>query len=221
MTVRWVTMKHEDIWRALDALAAENGLSASGLARRAGLDPTAFNPSKRRTADGRTRWFSTETLAKVLHATGLRLGDFSILIDGARAIPSSQSQLRRSIPLIGLAQAGSSGYFDDGGYPAGAGWDEVNSLEIGDPSAYALEISGDSMEPVYRDGDMIVVSPNAPIRRGDRVVTRTIAGEVLAKQLVRRSARRIELRSLNPEHSDRIFDLQEIAWVQRIIWASQ
>ena len=63
-------MKHDDIWRALDTLAAENGLSASGLARRAGLDPTTFNPSKRRMQDGRARWPSTESVAKVLDATG-------------------------------------------------------------------------------------------------------------------------------------------------------
>ncbi len=214
-------MKHDDIWRALDALAAENGLSPSGLARRAGLDPTAFNPSKRRMGNGHFRWFSMETLAKVLDATGMRMGDFAALVEGARALPSGHAATRRSIPLIGLAQAGSAGFFDDGGYPAGGAWDEVSPPEVGDPNAYALEISGESMEPVYRDGDMVVVSPNAPIRRGDRVVTRTLAGEVMAKQLVRRSARRVELRSLNPAHPDRSFDLAEVAWVHRIVWASQ
>jgi len=74
---------------------------------------------------------------------------------------------------------------------------------------------------VFRDGDMVVISPAAPIRRGDRVVARTIGGEVMAKQLARRSAKRIELKSLNPEHRDRSFDLTEVAWVHRIIWASQ
>jgi phage repressor protein C with HTH and peptisase S24 domain len=77
------------------------------------------------------------------------------------------------------------------------------------------------MEPVFRDGDTVIVSPGAPIRRGDRVVVRTLEGEVMAKQLARRSARRIELRSLNPEHTDRSFDLTEITWVHRIVWASQ
>ena len=84
-----------------------------------------------------------------------------------------------------------------------------------------LEISGESMEPVFRDGDLVIVSPAAPIRRGDRVVVRTAAGEVMAKQLARRSARRIELRSLNPAHPDYSFDLAEVAWMHRIVWASQ
>ena len=216
-------MKHDDIWRALDTLAAENGLSASGLARRSGLDATTFNPSKRYMPDGRARWPSTESIAKVLDATGASLEVFTALVTGARAIPAaspSRPQSRR-IPLIGLAQAGGDGFFDDAGYPVGGSWDEVSLPEIADGNAYALEISGESMEPVFRDGDVVIVSPNAPIRRGDRVVLRTKEGEVMAKQLARRSARRVELRSLNPAHPDYNFDLSEVAWLHRIVWASQ
>ena len=214
-------MKHEDIWRALDTLAAENGLSVSGLARASGLDPTTFNPSKRAMPDGRARWPSTESLAKVLNATGASLEAFTALVSGARALSSTpRMQSQRRIPLIGLAQAGSDGFFDDGGYPVGGGWDEVSLPEIGDLNAYALEISGTSMEPVFRDGDVVIVSPAAPIRRGDRVVVRTLAGEVMAKQLARRSARRVELKSLNPAHKDHSFDLKDVAWMHRIVWAS-
>jgi phage repressor protein C with HTH and peptisase S24 domain len=216
-------MKHDEIWRALDTLAAEYGLSASGLAKRAGLDATTFNPSKRCMPDGRPRWPSTESVAKVLNATGASLEAFTALVTGARALASGGNARGsgRRVPLIGLAQAGGDGFFDDGGYPVGGGWDEVSLPEIGDPHAYALEISGDSMEPVFRDGDQVIVSPAAPIRRGDRVVVRTNRGEVMAKQLARRSARRVELKSLNPEHPDFSFDLTEIAWIHRVIWASQ
>ena len=77
------------------------------------------------------------------------------------------------------------------------------------------------MEPVFRDGDLVIVSPSAPIRRGDRVVVRTVNGEVMAKQLTRRSARRVELKSLNPEHPNYSFDLSDVTWVHRIVWASQ
>lgn len=215
-------MKHEDVWRALDTLAAENGLSASGLAKRSGLDPTSFNPSKRRMGDGRFRWPSTESIAKVLDSTGASLEDFTALVSGARALATgSKSGNGRRVPLIGFAQAGGEGYFDDAGFPVGGAWDEIGLPEIADPNAYALEISGESMEPVYRDGDIVVVSPSAPVRRGDRVVLRTQEGEVMAKQLARRSARRVELRSLNPDYPDRLFDLTEVAWLHRIVWASQ
>ena len=213
-------MKHADVWRALDTLAAEHGLSASGLAKRSGLDATTFNPSKRIMPDGRARWPSTESVAKALDAVGAGFDSFAALVGGARAMPA-RSVTSRRIPLIGLAQAGGEGFFDDGGFPVGGSWDEVGLPEVADPNAYALEISGDSMEPVYRDGDLVIVSPVAPLRRGDRVVARTHGGEVMAKELARRSARKIELKSLNPAYPDYSFDLSEVVWMHRIVWASQ
>ena len=106
-----------------------------------------------------------------------------------------------------LPRPAAGGYFDDGGFPVGEGWDEIAFPAVSDEHAYALEVSGQSMEPAYRDGDVILISPAAPIRRGDRVVVRTKSGEVMAKELKRRTAKSIELRSLNPEHADRTLRL--------------
>ncbi|MCU0987333.1 MAG: helix-turn-helix transcriptional regulator, partial [Acetobacteraceae bacterium] len=193
-----------------------------GLARKAGLDPTTFNRSKRVTGEGKPRWPSTESVSKVLDAVGAPLERLTELITGNATAPRrTTAAAQRRIPLIGLAQAGAEGYFDDAGYPVGGSWDEIDLPSVADPHAYAVEISGDSMEPVYRDGDIVIVSPAAPTRRGDRVVVRTNEGEVLAKELVRRSARRIELASLNPAFPDRGFDIDEVNWIARIIWASQ
>lgn len=208
-------LTHEQIWKAIDALAERHGMSPSALARRSGLDATTFNKSKRKTEDGRLRWPSTESIAKMLQATGASLDEFVALIS------AQQPARKQTIPLIGLAQAGSGGFFDDAGFPAGIGWDEVNFPNIMDEHSYALEISGDSMQPLYRDGDIVIVSPSAPVRRGDRVVVRTKDGEVLAKELKRRTARTIELKSLNPDHEDRVLPVEEIAWIARILWASQ
>ena len=125
------------------------------------------------------------------------------------------------MPLIGFAEAGAGGYFDDGGFPVGKGWDEIAFPSIDDEHAYALEVSGDSMEPAYRDGTVIVISPAAPVRRGDRVVVKTKEGEVMAKELKRKTAKTIELRSLNAAHRDRTLGLEDMIWVARIVWASQ
>ena len=73
-------LTHPQIWRALDALAARHGMSPSGLAKLAGLDPTTFNKSKRGTVNGKLRWPSTESIAKVLGATGATLEDFVALV---------------------------------------------------------------------------------------------------------------------------------------------
>jgi len=207
-------LTHAQIWAALDRLAAQANLSASGLAKRAGLDPTTFNKSKRVTPEGRPRWPSTESVAKSLAATNTTLNQFVALVTDSRG-PT------RSVPLIGLARAGSGGYFDDAGLPVGKGWDEISFPRVDDRHAYALEITGDSMEPAYRDGTVIVVSPGAPVRRGDRVVVKTRDGEVMAKELKRKSAKSIELRSLNPKHVDRTLNLDEVQWIARVVWASQ
>ena len=209
-------LKHADVWKAIDRLAREYGYSASGLARRAGLDPTTFNKSKRVTREGKLRWPSTESVAKVLTATGASLSEFVSYVSD-----SEGAGVYRNIPLIGLAQAGGAGYFDDAGYPTGGSWDEIPFPGLGDPHAFALEISGDSMEPVFRDGDTVIVSPQANIRRGDRVVVKTKDGEVMAKLLLRQSAKKIELQSLNRQHEDRSLNVDDVEWVSRIVWANQ
>ena len=187
-------LSHDSIWSAIDKLAERNQLTPSGLARRAGLDPTSFNKSKRVAADGR----------------------MSVVQGALPATPGA-------IPLIGFAQAGAGGFFDDGGFPAGQGWDLVEFPASPDRKAgvYALEIQGDSMLPLYRDGDVLIVEPGAQVRRGDRVVVKTREGEVMAKVLVRQTAKSIELLSLNPEHPNRSFDMADVEWIARIIWASQ
>ncbi|MBA5779190.1 helix-turn-helix transcriptional regulator [Stappia sp. F7233] len=215
-------LSHDKVWSAIDTLARRNGLTPSGLARRAGLDPTTFNPSKRVAGDGRPRWPSTESLAKVLEATGADLTELAVLVNqGEMAAFGRTASLARTVPLLGLAQAGAGGYFDDGGFPAGTGWDEISFPVAHGENVYALEVSGDSMQPLYRDGDILIVSPGAAIRRGDRVVVRTLEGEVMAKVLHRQTAKNIELHSLNPAHPVRLFEMKEIEWVARIVWASQ
>jgi phage repressor protein C with HTH and peptisase S24 domain len=210
-----VVLSHAQIWNALDRLADRAGLSPSALAKRAGLDPTTFNRSKRITPDGRPRWPSTESVAKALAATGTPVEIFVSLIT------DKNGAVTQAVPLIGFAEAGASSLFDDSGFPAGKGWDEIAFPAVNDEHAYALEISGDSMMPAYRDGDVIVVSPAAPIRRGDRVVVKTRKGEVMVKALKRRTSKSIELQSINAEHPDRTLAVSDVVWIARIVWASQ
>ncbi|MGB7205265.1 MAG: helix-turn-helix transcriptional regulator [Anderseniella sp.] len=205
---------HSQIWSALDKLAAANNMSASALAKSAGLDATSFNKSKRITPEGRPRWPSTESIAKCLDATKTSLDDFTTLVQGMRSA-------RQLIPLIGMAQAGTGGIFDDSGFPVGSGWEQIDLPNVNDMNAYALEISGDSMVPVYREGDTIIVSPASTPRRGDRVVVKTRDGEVMAKVLQRETAKALELASFNPDHETRTVDRGNIEWIARIVWASQ
>lgn len=238
-------LSHERVWAAIDKLAAKHDLTPSGLAKRAGLDSTTFNKSKRVGSDGRARWPSTESLAKIVAATGSSLGEFSRLMGetaphtsvslvgaSASGLQEGNGQARytppretttTSVPLMGLAQAGSGGFFDDAGFPVGEGWEQISlpaARQI-DDNSYALEISGDSMVPLYREGDRVIVSPSASIKTGDRVVVKTRCGEVMAKTLRRMTTEVVELESANPAYDIRSFPTHEIEWMARIIWASQ
>jgi phage repressor protein C with HTH and peptisase S24 domain len=146
-TPRFLT--HEQIWTALDRLAARASLSPSGLARRAGLDPTTFNKSKRVTPDGRERWPSTESVAKALAAADASIETF--------------------VELIG-------------------------------------------------DGARQDASPAIAIRRGDRVVVKTRSGEIVIGELRRRTAKALELTTLD---ADRTVAGDDVEWIARIVWTRQ
>ncbi|SCZ05248.1 S24 family peptidase [Microvirga guangxiensis] len=209
-------LSHERVWAAIDALAARHGMTASGLARKAGLDATSFNKSKRISPEGRERWPSTESISKILRATGATLEDFLRLVE-----PSGS--LRRSmIPMIGMTQAGAGKILTDEGLPVGGpGWDEIEFPDFGQEKVFALEVTGDAMAPLYRDGDVLIVSPTASPRKGDRVVVCTTAGEIFAQELKRRSAKTLELSSLTKDSEDRVVPAEEVAWIARIMWARQ
>lgn len=215
-------LSHERVWAAIDALAERYSLSASGLAKKAGLDSTAFNKSKRQSTDGRPRWPSTESLAKIIEATNSSLEEFLGLVEPSKAPARPRIRERPAgVPLLGFAQAGAGGYFDDAGFPAGQGWELIELPARATDNSYALQVQGDSMLPLYRNGDVLIVEPGAQIRKGDRVVVKTISGEVMAKVLERQSQGVIELVSLNPEHPNHRFQTSEVEWMARIVWASQ
>jgi phage repressor protein C with HTH and peptisase S24 domain len=174
-------MRHEDVWRALDTLAAENGLSPSGLARAAGLDPTAFNRSKRATPHGRLRWPSTESLSRVLAATGASLENFTALVGGARALASLRPPgrgLERAGTARRLPQVAFSALLQ-GGDVAESGEETALPLQA-EPGSYAIRLDTAAFEPVLREGGLLIASPETPVQAGDRVVLHRHPDMVLA-----------------------------------------
>ena len=209
-------LSHTQIWNAVDAVAKRQGISPSALARLAGLDATSFNPSKRFGPGNppRARWPSTESLTRILTVTGLSLGEFATLAKDA-------AEPRNTIPMLGLARAGEDGFFDDAGLPTGDGWDQTDLPQARD-GLLSLKITGDSMVPLYREGDRVIVDREmTEVRRGDRVAVRTIGGETLAKELTSLTARAVTLASINPIYPPRVLPRREILWMARILWVSQ
>ena len=224
---------HESVWGAIDALAARHGLSPSGLAKKAGLDRDRLQPlqapRQRRAAalaiDGIDRQGSRRDRRV---ARGFRRA-------GARRNPTAAGRKRRSsgvartpvcvgfrpVPLLGFAQAGAGGFFDDGGFPAGPGLGRdrfsgprrrVRLCAEGHRRFHAAALS--RRRHHHRLADRA-------IRRGDRVVVKTTDGEVMAKILKRQSASEMELASFNPEHPTASLPARDVDWMARILWASQ
>ena len=209
-------LSHARLWATLDTLAERAGISVSALARRAGLDATSFNPSKRfgPGQPSRPRWPSTESLTKVLDVVGMSLAEFAALAEDSERRPPT-------IPLLGMAQAGADGFFDDAGLPTGEGWDQTD-LPLPRPTLFSLQISGDSMAPLYREGDRVLVDRDrTDVRKGDRVVVRTTTGETTAKEIAALTAKSVTLASINPAYEPRVLSRKDIDWMARVLWVSQ
>ena len=123
--------------------------------------------------------------------------------------------------MLGLAQAGQDGFFDDAGLPIGDGWDQTELPRPKD-TLFSLKIVGDSMAPLYREGDRVIVDQEETrVRRGDRVVARLSTGETVAKEIASLTARTVTLSSINPDYPPRIVPRRDIEWMTRILWVSQ
>ncbi len=74
--------------------------------------------------------------------------------------------LPRAVPLINLVPAGRAAEFTDLGYPARVADSYVAAPELGDPDAFAARVTGDSMEPTYVEGDVVIFSPAREVKSG-------------------------------------------------------
>ncbi|WP_303978164.1 helix-turn-helix transcriptional regulator [Dongia mobilis] len=234
-------LQHADVWRGIDKLAAKHGLSASGLARRAGLDPTAFNPSKRITREGRPRWPSTESLSKILTVTGEPFVDFVLLTGASGSDASSnghggaaafdqqavggrvvaRNPGTRTIPVIALERLASADCFDNAGHPTGPEWGHLDFAGAAGREAFGVEISGADFDPVYRDGDTLIASRTAEIRRNDRIILATGAGTALVRKVVRHDADGYYLEAIRQPGQPQFVPQDQVRFAARILWVSQ
>ena len=205
---------HETLWNAIDRLAEKNGLSPSGLAKKAGLSPTLFNPSKR-TSKNRKRWPSTESLAAILKATDSSLETFVSLTN-----PNKRTE--QTLPLLSLAQAAANDTFN--AQTGGLQTEKLDMMPLPagtDKTAFAIEVTGRNFEPAYRDGDKIILSPAEKPRRGDHVCVRTKQGDIHIRVMGLEGAQKIELLAFTHDTAPLTLAKKDILWIHRIIWASK
>ena len=212
-TVHFVMLSHKQIWGAIDALAARYGHSPSGLAKASGLDPTTFNKSKRLGPQGRLRWPSTESLSKILQVTGASLDDFVALVSKNNASRGPS----RMVPFITMKDVQRKKIFDEDGAPIAKAWDKFAFPDFGDEKAFAIELSNDVAAPVFRNGQVLVVSPSSELRKGDAVVFKSEDGCQVMK-LARQTAKKVDLKPFNPALEDVTLERDEVEWMARIVW---
>lgn len=128
------------------------------------------------------------------------------------------------IPVIGSAQLGDNGHWSELEYPVGHG-DGYILYPTKDLNAYALRCVGDSMKPRIRDGEFVIVEPNAEPIPGDEILLKTVDGRVMVKTFLYRRDGRVHVMSINEAHQPQSFDLAEIdkihpvaAIVKKALW---
>jgi len=207
-------MKYNQIWLAVDKLAKLNNLSTSGLAKKAGLDSTSFNKSKRIRKDGQQRWPSMESINKILTVCNCDFEDFYKL--GT----SEEPVIKRNItPFCNITELAEENRLNEKGIVNIKKWSEINFPEI-DSGYIAVEINNNNYAPLYKDGDVIIVNTKCEIRKSDRVIVKNKNNNTNILEFIRRTSDSVEFKSIN---SDKITTIKlfDIEWIKRIIWASQ
>ncbi|GBQ89525.1 hypothetical protein AA23498_0643 [Acetobacter nitrogenifigens DSM 23921 = NBRC 105050] len=198
--IRW-----EAFWELLDLAAAECGLSVSGLAKAAGLDATALNPSKRFAPDGRRRWLRMDTVFRLLDIAEISLARFAEAMEQGAARGNVKPGAQTALPEYALLRATSfshlavTGLFDRAFLPAGrprgsvvarrrldasaSPWGEIAAPITGcGPHDYAVRLNTVDYEPVFRDSSLLVIAPDAALHSGDRAL---LHGEGVVPRIVR------------------------------------
>ncbi len=209
------TLKHEDLWDAIDRLAALHRMSASGLARRAGLDPTTFNKSKRQNSKGKRRWPSTESLSKILDATGASVTDF------VRLLKADNDPEPGSLPLMALNGKATGFVLSKNGDLEPSGIDRIHLPELESSKAVAFQVTSTSFAPAYRQNDLLIVHPAKDLQPQDRALIVLEDEQVVLCDVLHCGSEEISVRPLDDMNSVRILRSTDISWSGRVAWARQ
>jgi phage repressor protein C with HTH and peptisase S24 domain len=212
---------HEEIWIAIDRLAKASGHSTSGLAIKAGLDPTSFNKSKRFQPNKKPRWPSMESISKILTVTQTTMDDFIALIKQPSHLTSPK---QGQMPLLSLSHASDRLYFTEEGIPISDQWDKLSLGGIIEDGFFAFEIDDDALSPLYRVGEILIIAPDIPIKTNDRAVFKLHTGEVILGVITQKRPDSYHLVLLtNSDNAQQEHKLQksDILWHGRIAWVSQ
>ncbi len=135
------------------------------------------------------------------------------------AIPRHARLLPVQVPLINSVAAGYPREFTDLGYPARMADEYVLSPDVDDPDAFAARVVGDSMEPLYKEGDIVVFSPNRVVKSGLDCFVRlerdseTTFKRVMLESEGEKEGAMIRLVALNQMYGERVVPREDVAFM--------
>lgn len=173
-----------DLGKTLRTLLKQRGATAADLARYVGVSDTAVK-----------YWLDGQTQSDKIAAGHMRrvARFFNTTIDDIYSGEALHNRVReagthwsiaeasaRSLPVISYVQAGVWSEVSDP-WPKGEGMERITVdpalAGILSPVAFALVVEGRSMEPEFREGDLILIDPRIAPQPGDYVVARLDADE--------------------------------------------
>ncbi len=122
----------------------------------------------------------------------------------------------RMVPVINKVAAGYPEDFNDLDYPVGIADDYVRCPDIHDPNAFGVRVVGDSMQPKFREGDIVVFSPAAEVHNGDDCFIRFAEPhETTFKRVFFEPDNKVRLQPRNENYSPLIVDGKRINGLYR------
>jgi repressor LexA len=124
----------------------------------------------------------------------------------------------RLVPVINKVSAGYPSDFNDLDYPVGIADDYVRCPDLHDPNAFAVRVVGDSMEPKFCEGDIVIFSPATEVHNGDDCFVRfTTPHETTFKRVFFEQEDKVRLQPRNDKYPPAIVDGSRINGLYRAI----
>jgi phage repressor protein C with HTH and peptisase S24 domain len=159
-------------------------------------------------------------LVRRLTEKGTKASEIHALLAGAKLAKDGRLPLAagRLVPIINKVAAGYPTDFNDLDYPVGVADDYVRCPDLHDPNAFAVRVVGDSMEPRFFEGDIIIFSPAVEVQNGDDCFIRfTMPHETTFKRVFFEKEDKIRLQPRNERYSPMVVDGQRIDGIYRAV----
>jgi SOS-response transcriptional repressor LexA len=176
-----------------DALAKELGVSRTMLYNYERNDPPPPNEL-------------LSTLVQLEVTAGIEQPPITL---GADPIGSAKERTLRHVPIVGWAHAGDAENYEELPHS----WQDQIATDCRDGKAFAVRLVGDSMEPYFYEGDLLILTPSREIYNGCLAVVRLANDGVTFRRIETRNAgETIRLVPLNPRYEHQDLKREEISW---------